>query len=148
MPQSLARVLLHLIFSTKHREALITSALRPELPAYLAGTLERIHCTPILAGGPHDHVHVLLGLGRTITIADMVEQLKTGSSKWAKGKGLPTFAWQAGYGAFSVSESKAPEVLRYIQGQEEHHRHRTFQEEYRDFLRRHGLEFDERYAWD
>ena len=148
MPQSLARVLFHVIFSTKHREALITPTLRPELHAYLAGTLERIHCTPILAGGPDDHVHVLVGLGRTISIADMVEQLKTGSSKWAKGNGVAAFAWQSGYGVFSVSESKAPEVLRYIQGQEEHHRHRTFQEEYRDFLKRHGITFDERYIWD
>lgn len=148
MPQSLARVLLHLVFSTKHRENLITEALRSELHAYFVGTLERIHCMPMLVGGTDDHVHVLVGLGRTITIADMVEQLKSGSSKWVKGKGTADFAWQAGYGVFSVSESKVTEVVQYIQRQEEHHRHRTFQEEFRDFLVRHGIAFDERYVWD
>lgn len=101
-----------------------------------------------MAGGTADHVHVLLGLGRTITIAEMVEPLKSGSSKWAKGKGVEQFAWQDGYGVFSVSESKVPEVVRYIQRQEEHHRHRTFQEEFREFLVRHGIEFDEQYVWD
>ena len=114
MSQSLSRVLLHLVFSTKHRESLIGSTLQPDMHAYLGGTLSRIHCTPILVGGTADHVHMLLGLGRTICVADMMEQLKSGSSKWAKGQGCAEFAWQAGYGAFSVSESKASEVAQYI----------------------------------
>jgi REP element-mobilizing transposase RayT len=148
MPQSLARVLLHLIFSTKHRESLINESLQQDMNAYFVGTLTEIGCVPIRAGGTSDHVHLLLALGRTLSIADLVEELKTGSSKWAKEQGIAAFSWQAGYGVFSVSESKVPEVKRYIERQPEHHRHQTFQEEYREFLVRHGIDFDEQYVWD
>lgn len=148
MPQSLARVLLHLIFSTKHRQSLIGQAVEGELHRYLGGILRGLDCTPVQIGGADDHVHLLLGLGRTIAIADVVKELKVGSSHWAKSNNLPEFAWQAGYGAFSVSESKVNEVAAYIRNQREHHRRRTFQDEYREFLTRHGIEFDERYVWD
>lgn len=148
MPQSLARVLLHVIFSTKHREPVIVQTMMSPLHSYLGGIARQLDCAPLQVGGIEDHVHILLGLGRTITIADLVKELKTGSSSWAKGHGAGEFAWQAGYGAFSVSESKVQEVIAYIRNQGEHHHHRTFQEEYREFLTRHGIACDERYVWD
>lgn len=99
-------------------------------------------------GGTADHIHALLVLSRTITIADVVKEMKQQSSVWMKGQGEPAFAWQAGYGAFSVSPSKAREVVDYIQSQEAHHQHLTFQEEFSRFLKRHGIVYDERYIWD
>ncbi len=148
MAQSLSHVVIHIIFSTKHRELVIRAELQPELFSYLAGTLRAIECPPIQVGGAEDHVHACLQLSRTMTIADVVQELKTVSSKWMKTKGVPDFSWQAGYGAFSVSGSKIDEVVAYIANQEQHHRHLSFQEEYRQFLERHGIEFDERYVWD
>lgn len=148
MPQSLARILIHLIFSTKQREGLITPQLEPELHRYMGGILSHLDCMPIQIGGISDHVHVLFALGRTITIADLVKELKTGSSQWAKAKGISNFAWQSGYGAFSVGESMVEDVVQYIRNQHEHHCRRTFQDEYRDFLTRYKVAFDERYLWD
>ena len=97
-----------------------------------------------------DPVHLLFNMGRTVTLAQVVEDVKKSSSKWIKTQGpvLADFAWQAGYGAFSVSESNVPKVANYIRNQEEHHRVKTFQEEYREFLQKHQIEFDEQYVWD
>jgi REP element-mobilizing transposase RayT len=136
------------VFSTKHRDALIPDPVVPKLHAYMVGILKDLDCTAIQIGGVADHVHALTTIGRTITIAQLTEELKKGSSKWMKTQGIEEFSWQAGYGAFSVSESKIPEVVEYIRHQAEHHRRRTFQEEYREFLVRHGIAFDERYVWD
>lgn len=148
MAQSLAHVLLHVIFSTKHREPIIASELQAKLWAYMAGVVQQSQCNALRIGGVDDHVHILMTLGRTVTIASVLQELKTGSTHWMKAQGASTFAWQGGYGAFSVSESKTHDVIRYIEGQAEHHRTNTFQEEFREFLDRHGIAYDERYLWD
>jgi REP element-mobilizing transposase RayT len=150
VPQSLASVLVHLVFSTKNRVPLISELVEPELYAYL-GDIFRAHKSPLLDGnGTADHVHLLFSLARTIAIADLVEEVKKGSSKWLKTKGGPLagFSWQNGYGAFSVSHGDTEGIRAYSANQKEHHRSRTFQEEYRDFLDRHGIPYDERYLWD
>ncbi len=150
MPQSLSRILVHVIFSTKDREPVLIPEIRAELHAYLASVLEEKGCVSLQVGGIEDHVHLLFALPRTLTMAQVVEAVKVCSSKWLKTQGdaMASFYWQAGYGAFSVSQSNADSVVRYIQEQEEHHRHRTFQEEYRTLLKRHQIECDERYMWD
>jgi putative transposase len=150
MPQSLARILVHLIFSTKNREPFLKPEIRTELHPYLADALCENGCPSLQVGGVEDHVHLLFGLSRTLTVAQLVESVKTSSSKWMKTKGAPYayFFWQAGYGAFSVSQSHAAAVVRYIQGQEEHHRNETFREEYLKFLHRYQVTYDERYVWD
>ena len=148
MPQSLAKILVHLIYSTKHREPIIQAPVRPHLHAYLVGILDNLQCPSLQTGGTDDHVHILFSLGRTIPMSDVVEEVKKGSSKWMKTQGVPTFTWQAGYGAFSVGESQAETVVRYIQRQEEHHRRLSFQDEFRRFLQRYHVAYDERYVWD
>ena len=149
MPQSLSKVLIHLIFSTKHREPFIHDAIRSRLHAYLVGIMENMQSPSIQTGGVADHVHILCTLGRTISQAALVEEIKTSSSKWMKTDGgVAKFAWQAGYGAFSVGESQVEAVIHYIQGQEEHHRKVTFQDEYRAFLKRYNITCDEQYVWD
>jgi len=148
MSQSLARNAIHLIFSTKNRQPLILPAVRDELFNYLGGILKAINCPPIRVGGVADHVHLLFTLSKTITLAKAVEEVKKESSKWAKGKVNPKFYWQTGYGAFSVSASQEDAVAAYIDNQEKHHEKRTFQEEFREFLRKHRVEFNEEYVWD
>jgi len=149
MSQSLSKVLVHLIFSTKHREHLIRPEIRPRLNAYIVGILENLKCPCIQTGGTVDHNHTLFALGRTISQAELVEEVKKSSSKWMKIEGSePGFSWQAGYGAFSIGESQVEAVIRYIQNQEEHHRKTTFQEEFLKFLQRYKVAYDERYVWD
>ncbi len=119
------------------------------MTGYVVGTLRNVECTSLIVGVVEDHVHILCNLHRTITIAQLVEQLKTNSSARIKEEGdsLRDFHWQSGYGAFSVSQSNVESVKAYIAGQEEHHRTRTFQEEFRLLLERHGVAYDERYVW-
>lgn len=150
MPQSLARVLTHLIFSTKHREACIPPDLVADLNAYFVGVLRKFKCPAVQVGAVTDHVHILFVLGRTRSTAEVVEEAKTTTSKWIKLKatGFEHFHWQSGYGVFSVSSSNADEVIEYIRTQAKHHRRVTFQEEYRAFLERHEVDYDERYVWD
>ncbi|MBL7140648.1 MAG: IS200/IS605 family transposase [Planctomycetes bacterium] len=150
MPQSLAMVVVHVIFSTKERVPCIDLTIRTELNAYLAGTLRNLDCIPVEVNTLAEHVHILCSLARRVSIAALVEEVKKGSSKWLKTKAaaLRNFHWQNGYGAFSVSPSMAARVRRYILNQEEHHRKVTFQDEFRAFLKRHGLQYDERYVWD
>ena len=150
MPQSLSRVLIHTVFSTKNRAPLLRDPdLRDELHAYLGGCAKTIDCQPVGIGGTEDHVHLLTSLSRTVAISEFVKEIKRNSSLWAKEKeGLRDFSWQSGYGCFSVSESQVLVVSRYIENQEEHHRKITFQDEYRELLRRHGEAWDERYVWD
>lgn len=150
MPQSLANIYIHLIFSTKERYPYLTDAVRPDLHAYMATVLANLNSTAVLINSVADHVHVLFNMGRTVTLAQVVEDVKKSSSKWIKTQGpnLASFAWQAGYGGFSVSESNVPKVANYIRGQEVHHRAKTFQEEYREFLAKHNIQYDERYVWD
>ncbi|MBP7951306.1 MAG: IS200/IS605 family transposase [Verrucomicrobiales bacterium] len=150
MPQSLARLPIHLVFSTKNRERLITDAVRDSLHAYMATVLANLGCHAHLINSVEDHVHILFELSRTVAVSQAVEEVKKASSKWIKthGAGFGGFAWQAGYGAFAVSESNVPAVREYIADQREHHRVKSFQEEYRAFLERHRVAFDERYVWD
>ena len=150
MPQSLSRLLTHLVFSTKNRECIHTPAVQAELHPYLAGVLDNIECPSLQVGGVEDHVHLLFGLSRTRTIAEVVETVKTSSSKWIKTKdgAFAGFHWQSGYGAFSVSQSDADTVVAYIRNQAQHHQKMTFQHEYRRLLERHRVAFDEKYVWD
>lgn len=150
MSQSLANIYIHLIFSTKERFPYLTDAVRPDLHAYMATVLANLNSPAVLINSVADHVHILFNMGRTVTLAQAVEDVKKSSSKWIKTQGpkFGQFAWQAGYGGFSVSESNVPKVANYIRTQEEHHRVKTFQEEYREFLTKHNIQFDERYVWD
>jgi putative transposase len=148
MPQSLARVVVHLVFSTKNREPFITPAHRDRTFGYLAGTLNAIDCPAILVGGMPDHVHMLFVQARTLALSKVVEEVKKESSKWAKVHVHPRFFWQSGYGAFSVSPSNVRQVEAYIANQERHHRKRSFQDEFRELLKLHEIEWDERYVWD
>jgi len=151
MPQSLSNVLLHVVFSTKHRQPFLRRTdMRDVMTGYLVGTLRNIECPSLIVGVVEDHVHILCNLHRTVSIAHLVEQLKTSSSARIKQErdALHNFHWQNGYGAFSVSQSNAEQVKAYITGQEEHHRKQTFQEEFRLLLERHGITYDERYVWD
>ena len=150
MPQSLACVLVHLVFSTKDRRPLIIDAVRPQLHAYLVGILGHHGSPSLITNLVADHVHILLSLSRTITLAKLVEELKTGSSSWMKTRGneFADFFWQNGYGAFSIGQSGVDQLKAYITHQAEHHRRVTFQEEYRMFLQKYGVEYDECYVWD
>jgi REP-associated tyrosine transposase len=150
MPQSLAKNLIHLIYSTKNRTPCLSPEVRPRLFAYKAGILNELQSPALLIGGVADHVHILFCFSKDHALATVIEEVKKGSSKWlkAQAKNLRGFHWQAGYGAFSVSQSNVAQVKRYIEGQVEHHRTRPFQDEFRAFLKRHAIEFDERYVWD
>ena len=150
MPQSLARLPIHLVFSTKNRERILTENVRASLHAYMAIVLQNLGCTPMLINSVEDHVHVLFELSRTVAVSAAVEAVKKASSKWIKIQGaeFAEFSWQAGYGAFGVSESNVDAVRQYVAQQQEHHRNKSFQEEYRAFLERHRVSFDERYVWD
>jgi putative transposase len=151
MPQSLAKILVHSVFSTKDRRpSLRDKPLRDELHRYLGGILVNLECQPIIVGGVEDHVHILSTLSRTCEASEMVKEVKRGSSLWLKTKSpeLQDFAWQNGYGMFSIGFSQIGSVRDYIAGQEAHHRRVSFQDEFRQFLRRYEIEFDEQYVWD
>jgi putative transposase len=136
----------HLVFGTKEHEPLIASAWRDRLHAYLGGVIRTLDGVPETIGGVADHVHLLVGLRATHTLADVLREIKSVSSAWVHEEvGVRSFAWQEGYGAFTVSSSQLKNVRKYIQKQEEHHRTRTFRDEYLALLRRAGVEFDERY---
>ena len=148
MGQSLAQIYLHVVFSTKIRKPYLKNPeLRAELHAYLAGACRNLECPSIQIGGVEDHVHILCQLSKTLSIADLVRELKRESSKWLKPK-IAEFQWQQGYGAFSVSPSHVDALKTYIQNQDEHHRTETFQDELRRLFRKYGVEFDERYVWE
>ena len=150
MPQSLSFVLIHVIFSTKDRLPLLQPGVRPHLHAYLATVARNAGCEAHRVGGVADHVHLGIRLSRTVTIAHLVEELKTSSSKWLKTQSpdLGGFAWQRGYGCFSVGPAELDSLCAYIDGQEEHHRQRTFQDEFRMFLAKYKVEYNEAYVWD
>jgi len=149
MPQSLASLHCHIVFSTKHREPRITSDLQPRLFEYIGGILRNHSARLIGAGGMPDHVHLLVSLGRTLAVADTIRLVKSNSSSWIHAEiGLAGFRWQEGYGAFAVSHSNIDQVKTYLANQEQHHRRISYQEEFLELLRRHDLEWDERYVWD
>jgi putative transposase len=150
MPQSLSQVILHLIFSTKDRQRWLDQAIAARMRAYLATVCRDSDCEAYRVGGVADHVHLAVRLARTTTQADLVEKIKKTSSAWIKEQGnvYHPFFWQRGYGAFSIGFSQLESLLRYVDTQEEHHRTKTFQEEYRELLQKYHVEFDERYVWD
>jgi REP element-mobilizing transposase RayT len=151
MPQSLAKILIHTVFSTKDRRPFLRDkALREELHRYLGGILVNHDCQPRIVGGVEDHIHMLSTLSRTCPVAELVKEVKRGSSLWLKTKtpDLIEFGWQSGYGVFSIGFSEVETVRRYIAGQEEHHRTVSFKDEFREFLKRYEIDFDERYVWD
>ncbi len=150
MPQSLANILVHLTFSTKDRRPDIHPDVEGDLHGYLAAICRDHGCPAIEVGGTADHVHICLRLSRTMTIAGLVQEVKTSSSKWIKTKGdrYRFFSWQAGYGAFSIGQSSLDALRRYITTQKEHHRERDFKAEFRALLRKYQIDYDEQYVWD
>ena len=151
MPQSHAKVWIHIVFSTKDRRPFLQNEkFQTEMFRMLAHHVKESNCVSATVGGHEDHVHLLVGLARTITIASLVEKIKTETSKWAKRTdgGVPSFRWQSGYGAFSVSHSARCNVDTYIRDQEKHHQKFSFQDEFRRLCEVHELVIDERYVWD
>lgn len=150
MPQSFASLHCHLVFSTKHRQPFISDAIRPHLFKYLGGIAGNHSAPLIAAGGVRDHVHLLVSLPRTASIADLLRAMKANSSRWIHEEypNLADFRWPEGYGAFAVSYSNLDAVKVYLASQLEHHRKQSFQDEFRLLLTRHDLEWDERYVWD
>jgi REP element-mobilizing transposase RayT len=153
MPQSLNKVILHMVFSTKDRMPLVDASIRPRLHAYLASVLRDIDPPQSQAyrvGGVADHVHIAASLPRTVTISKLFEIIKKESSIWMKRQGpeYAKFYWQSGYGCFSLGPSQLDRLLHYIDNQEEHHKTVTFQDEFQTFLRKYNIEYDERYVWD
>jgi len=150
MAQSLVKNYIHIVFSTKHRYPFIDETIENELFNYLGGVCKNLECQPITVGGHADHVHILCLLSRKITLAKLLEEIKSHSSKWIKTKGenYRNFYWQDGYGAFSVNPREIDIVVKYISTQREHHSKKTFQREFMKFLEEYKVEFDERYLWE
>lgn len=151
MSQSLAKILVHTVFSTKERRPFLQErTVREEMHRYLGGILSKLDCQPIIVGGVEDHVHLLCAFSRTCQASEMVKEVKRGSSLWIKTKraDVQEFSWQNGFGIFSIGFSQVPAVKRYIVGQEEHHKTITYQDEFRTLLKRYEIEYDERYVWD
>jgi REP element-mobilizing transposase RayT len=150
MPQSLSKVIIHVIFSTKERHPYFDPQIRKDLHAYLSEVARNADCECHRAGGVADHVHLAMRLSRTITIAQLIEKLKTTSSKWLKtqNRELSRFSWQRGYACFSVGPQQLDKLCEYIDDQEEHHRARSFKQELRSFLKKYGVKFDDAYVWD
>lgn len=150
MSRTFCNLLTHIVFSTKDRVRLIGPDLKLELHAYLGGLARELKGKALAINGMEEHVHLLVSLPPTVAIADALHIIKTNSSKWVHEKWpqRSAFAWQLGYGAFSVSKSNMPEVVAYIRHQEEHHHKFSYQEEFLTLLRKHDIEYDERYIWD
>ena len=151
MAQSLAQIYLHIIFSTKNREPFLTDRdFRRQVHGYVSSVCRSTGSSSLAVGGVEDHLHILCLFSRTCTVADLVKEVKRESSLWIKDRDpeLRRFFWQEGYGAFSLSPSHVERVSSYIRNQEKHHRHETFQDEYRRILDKYGVAFEERYVWD
>jgi len=149
MAHTYTNLLTHIVFSTHGRAASIPEAIRPDLHAHLGGVLRELGATPVMIGGTSDHVHLLALMPANVAVADCLRVVKTNSSRWVKERWPErrAFSWQGGYAAFAVSESSRAQVIRYVQEQERHHRRASFQDELLVLLRKHGVEFDERYLW-
>lgn len=139
----------HIIFSTKNRATYLKAEIEQRVWEYIGGVARAHKMTALQVGGTEDHIHALVMAPATLSPSQMAQYLKGDSSKWIHEEfsTLRNFTWQDGYGAFTVSKSNMPGVIRYIENQREHHRHKTFQEEYLEFLNKHGIEYDERYVW-
>lgn len=150
MGQSLVKNYIHIIFSTKHRVPMILESIENELYSYIGGICKSLECYPVKIGGCLDHIHILCLLSKKIPLMKLLEEVKAHSSKWIKTKddSLKKFYWQNGYGAFSVNPYENDKVISYIENQKEHHRKKNFQDEYRDFLKKYNVDYDEKYVWD
>lgn len=150
MGQSLVKNYIHIVFSTKYRQPWIHPPVEDELHHYVGGICNKNDCQVIKVGGYVDHIHILCMLSKKVTLSKLVEEIKAHSSKWIKTKGghYKSFYWQNGFGAFSVNPAEVERLIQYIANQHEHHRGKTFQQEFRQALERFGVDFDERYVWD
>lgn len=150
MPQSLSQVYVHLTFSTKYHRPIIDDEIKTRLFQYLAGICNGLECTPIQVGGHKDHVHIVCLLSRKVAQMKLVEEVKKKSSKWIKtvNERYSQFYWQDGYGIFSVNPSEKEVVVEYIKNQEEHHKTKSFKDEFRAFLKKYNVPYDEKYVWD
>ncbi len=147
MPQSLIKIIVHVVFSTKDRVRMITPAIEPRLFGYISAIIENNGAKMIIAGGDADHIHILISVGR-VDIAELIGDIKRETSKWMKQQGSKKFYWQRGYGAFSIGRSQVPAAKRYISTQKEHHKKQTFQDEFRQLCRKYEVDLDERFCWD
>mgnify|MGYP002777093427 FL=1 len=147
MPHTYTNLLYHVVFSTKERLPFIKNDIKPRLYEYIGGTIRGIGGICLEIGGVEDHIHILTKLKPTMDISKFLQDLKPNVTNWARREIQPKFEWQNGYGAFTIGESQVEPVRRYIQNQEEHHRKVDFEEEFKDLLRKAGIEFDERYLW-
>ena len=150
MSQSLAKIIVHIVFSTKNHTPFLSGDIRKKLFAYLAGILKKLDCSPILINGVEDHVHILCLLSKNQMPCNVVEKLKAYSSKWIKTEtpAAKDFQWQNVYGIFSVSQSNLASVKDYISGQNDHHRRSSFKDEFRAFIKNYDVQYDEQYVWD
>lgn len=150
MPSTYTNLLYHIVFSTKQRRPYITEDLREELCRYIGGIIRAEGGVQLEIGGTSDHIHILAKLKPAISVSEILNKVKSNSSKWANDQKMKVrkFAWQEGYSAFSVSESQVPNLVQYIRSQEEHHRKQSFQEELLALLELHGIEYDPTYLWD
>ena len=150
MSQSLSKLYIHLVFSSKNRADAIPQQHLAEVHAYIAGILKDHKCPAICVGGTSNHVHILFVLDRNKPLTEIVRTVKSSTTRWINGKSpiFTHFCWQDGYGAFSVSQSHVPAVTDYIKGQEEHHKTVSFQDEFRRLCKLYNVGLDERYAWD
>lgn len=139
----------HIVFSTKNREPWFLPETESHIWDYIGGIARENGMQSVIVGGYNDHIHLLVAIPATMTVSKAVQMLKGASSRWIHltFKDMAAFSWQDGYGAFTVGLSQVPDTVRYIEGQREHHRGRTFQDEYLAFLRKHEIDFDERYVW-
>lgn len=147
MPQSLVKILVHIVFSTKNRDDLIVPEIEARLYAYISGIVENNGGRLITANGTTNHSHFLASLGRN-DVSVLIGDMKRDSSAWAKTQGISNFYWQRGYGAFSIGQSQVAAVTKYIADQKEHHAAQSYEDEFRALCRKYGVEFDERYCWD
>jgi putative transposase len=150
MASTLTKILLHITFATKSRAALIPGAIEPDLYAYIGGICRRVESPLLAMGGTGDHVHMMVSLGKTVALSDLMLDIKRDSSKWIKERdvALREFGWQDGYFGFSIGESGVDALRAYIANQKEHHKTIDFKDEVRAFLRKYGMEWDERYIWE
>lgn len=150
MPQSLVRNYIHITFSTKHRFPFIDDSISEELFSYLGGICTHLECYPVQVGGYRDHIHILCLLSPKVALMNLIEKLKSKSSKWIKTKGVQytNFYWQRGYGTFSVYPHETDVVKAYILNQEKHHKDKSFKNEYLSYLHKYHIDYDERYVWD
>lgn len=150
MAQSLSKIYMHLIFHIKYTSVEVRSSDRDRLYAYIGSVIKLNESIPIIINGTNDHIHILCMMSKNIALAKLVEEIKRHSSRWIKTLDdyYKTFAWQGGYGGFSVSPSVYAKTKCYIENQQKHHEKNNFKEEYRLFLTEYGVEYDERYVWN